>query len=167
MTFAKSPTCWNGFLGYRANFMLHLVVCPLVLVVPILATTVFLVKVPKKHVGTAACRLDGCVLFASQVQNLMCRLCTTAGKTSFISAPQMATADFEFIRKILYRTSALADAVALGRDLISLALSRFGKPPRPLGPHRWHKQLGWFAIDLAMTSVHGPLCSLLRVRLNR
>ena len=152
----------NGFLGYNATFMLDLVVCALVLVVPILAASIFLVKVQRSYVWHRRLQLllAAVLLFAVAGVRTRC-----AGRAPRLAkhrpsvAPEIAPADFDFIRKVLYVHLLFAISTPLlWAVTISLALSRFGNRPAPSAHSRWHKRLGWTsAIDLAMTSVTGLL----------
>jgi putative membrane protein len=160
MTFAKSPIMSNGFLGYNATFMLDLVVCALVLVVPILAASIFLVKAEKSYIWHRRLQLllAGVLLFAVAAFELDVQVVHHGWQNIVHRArPEIAPADFDFIRKVLYVHLLFAISTPfLWAVTISLALPRFGNPPAPSAHSRWHKRLGWTsAIDLAMTSVTG------------
>src|ERR1700679_468688 len=66
MHLLQSAIMSHGFLGYNATFMLDLIVCALILVVPVLATSIFLVCVRHNYVWHRRIQLllAGVLLFA-------------------------------------------------------------------------------------------------------
>lgn len=152
----------NGFLGYNATFMLDLVVCALVLVVPILVASIFLVKFRRNFVWHRRLQLllAAVLLFAVAAFEIDVQAIHHGWQNIVRQArPEITLADFDFIRKILYVHLVFAISTPLlWAVTISLALPRFGNPPTPSAHSRWHKRLGWTsAVDLAMTSVTGLL----------
>jgi putative membrane protein len=152
----------NGFLGYNATFMLDLVVCALILVVPILAVSIFLVKYRRNYRWHRRLQLllAGVLLFAVAGFELDVQVVHHGWQNIVRHArPDIAAADFDFVRKVLYVHLVFAISTPfLWAVTIGLALPRFGNPPTPSVHSRWHKRLGWTsAVDLAMTSVTGLL----------
>jgi putative membrane protein len=152
----------NGFLGYNATFMLDLVVCALVLVVPVLATSIFLVKIQRNYVWHRRLQLflAAVLLFAVAAFELDVQVVHHGWQNIVRQArPEISPADFAFVRDILCVHLIFAISTPfLWAVTIGLALPRFGNPPAPSTHSRWHKRLGWTsAADLAMTSVTGLL----------
>jgi putative membrane protein len=152
----------NGFLGYNATFMLDLVVCALVLVVPILVTSIYLVKFRRNFVWHRRLQLllAAVLLFAVAAFELDVQVVHHGWQNIVHQAkPDITPADFDFIRQILHIHLIFAISTPfLWAVTIGLALPRFGNPPAPSAHSRWHKRLGWIsAVDLAMTSVTGLL----------
>jgi hypothetical protein len=152
----------NGFLGYNATFMLDLVVCALVFVVPVLAVSIFLVKFRKNYVWHRRLQLflAGVLLLAVAAFELDIQV-VHHGWENIVrhSRPDISAADFDFARTVLHIHLLFAISTPfLWALTISLALPRFGNPPAPSKHSPLHKWLGWTsALDLAMTSVTGLL----------
>jgi len=152
----------NGFLGYHATLMLDAVVCALVLVVPILATSIYLVKV-KRAYGThrllqivlALVLLLAVLAFEIDVQVVH------GGWENIVRSarPDISTDALGFVHQILRVHLIFATSTPLLWALtIGLALRRFGNPPAPSSHSPLHKMLGWTsAADLTLTSVTGLL----------
>jgi putative membrane protein len=152
----------NGFLGYNATFMLDLVVCALVFVVPVLAVSIFLVKFRQNYVWHRRLQLflAGVLLLAVAAFELDIQV-VHHGWENIVrqSRPDISAADFVFARTVLHIHLLFAISTPLLWALtISLALPRFGNPPAPSKHSPLHKWLGWTsALDLAMTSATGLL----------
>jgi putative membrane protein len=152
----------HGFLGYNATLMLDLVVCALVLIVPVLVTSIFLVKFRRNYVWhrriqlfLAAVLLLAVAAFEIDVQAVH------HGWQNIIrqARPEISPADFDRIRNVLHIHLIFAISTPLlWAVTISLALPRFGNPPAPSKHSPVHKCLGWIsAIDLTLTSATGLL----------
>jgi len=152
----------NGFLGYNATFMLDLVVCALVFVVPVLAVSIFLVKFRRNYVWHRRLQLflAGVLLLAVAAFELDIQV-VHHGWENIVrqSRPDISAADFAFARTLLHIHLVFAISTPfLWALTISLALPRFGNPPAPSKHSPLHKWLGWTsALDLAMTSATGLL----------
>jgi putative membrane protein len=142
--------------------MLDLVVCALIFVVPVLATSIFLVKIRRNFVWHRRLQLflAGVLLLTVVAFELDVQV-VHHGWENIVrqSRPEIAAGDFAFVRKVLSIHLIFAISTPLLWALtISLALPRFGNPPAPSTHSPLHKWLGWIsAIDLTMTSVIGLL----------
>lgn len=151
----------DGFLGYDTTFMLDFVVCALVLIVPLLAYSIFTVKVRRNFVlhRNLQCALAAIVLVAVAAFEVDIRL--HGGWTNIVNKdpaePRLAGDELEFVRKVLYVHLVFAVSTPfLWGTTIVLALRRFSKPPQPGVHSLLHKTLGWLsAIDITLTSVTG------------
>ncbi len=154
----------NGFLGYPTTFMLDFVVCALVLIVPLLLWSLWLVKFRRRYVAHKRLQITlGIVLLVAV--------------TAFEVDVQMVHGGWEnIVAKQPLNPEELASKIAAVRPwlvihllfaittpllwitTITLALLRFQNPPGP-GPHsRLHKVLGWAStVDITLTSVTGLL----------
>ena len=151
----------TGFLGYPTTFMLDFVVCALVLIVPVLLWSLWLVKVRREfllHKRTQIA-LGITVLVAVLAFEVDMRL--HGGWQQIIAQQQLEPAAFsakvDSIRPWLYlHLSFAVSTPVLWAVTIVLALKRFGRNPVP-GPHSpVHKLLGWAStVDITLTSVTG------------
>jgi hypothetical protein len=152
----------HGFLGYNATFMLDLVVCALVLLVPVLAFSIYLVKFRRNYVWHRRLQLllAGILLFAVVAFEVDVQA-VHHGWQNIVrqSRPDISAADFDFARTLLHIHLVFAISTPLLWILtISLALRNFGNPPAPSRHSPKHAWLGWIsALDLAMTSATGLL----------
>lgn len=152
----------SGFLGYDSSFMLDFVVVALVLIVPLLAISLFQVKVRKDYaghkrmqLGLASLLLIAVVLFEVDVQ------WSHGGWENIINKPgqpeRMSDLELSNVRQVLWihLVFAVSTPVVWGVTLY-YALRRFASPPVP-GPHsRMHQRLGWLSVaDLVLTAVTG------------
>ncbi|MEX0716204.1 MAG: DUF420 domain-containing protein [Planctomycetaceae bacterium] len=152
----------RGFLGNDASLMLDVVVCALVLVVPVLAFSVWRVKFARSYrphrnlqlglgavllVAVGAFEID-LQLYHGGWQNVVNR----PGET-----PRLVGAELAFARTVLRVHLVFAITTPLlWAATIVLALRRFSSPPAPGAHSRTHKLLGWLStIDLGLTSVTG------------
>lgn len=152
----------QGFLGYNATFMLDLVVCALVFVVPVLAVSIYLVKFRRDYVWHRRLQLflAGVLLLTVVAFELDIQV-VHHGWENIVrqSRPEISAADFESARTLLHIHLVFAISTPLLWALtIGLALPRFGNPPAPSAHSQAHSWLGWIsAVDLAMTSATGLL----------
>jgi hypothetical protein len=152
----------QGFLGYHATFMLDVVVCALVLLVPALAASIFLVKFRRQYAWHRRLQLTlaAVLLLAVAGFEVDVQLVHHGWQNIVHSArPDMAAESLDFARKVLYVHLVFAISTPFLWILtISLALPRFGNPPFPSRHSALHRWLGWSsAIDLALTSATGLL----------
>ncbi|GDX90821.1 MAG: DUF420 domain-containing protein [Planctomyces sp.] len=152
----------TGFLGYPTTFMLDFVVCALVLVVPLLLYSLWLVKVRRQY--RAHKRLQ-----------IILGVILLAAVTAFEVDVQYVHGGWEKIvaRQGLDEAALAAKLAAVWPWLkihlvfaittpflwvatIVLALRRFGTDPRPGRHSRLHSVLGWAStVDITLTSVTG------------
>lgn len=152
----------DGFLGYRTSFMLDFVVCALVIIVPLLVYSIWLVKVKRAY--TAHKRLQ-----------LALGIILLVAVTAFEVDLQMVHGGWENIVQKTYPDEAqLAAKVAEARPYLRihllfavttpviwfttlfLAMRRFRIPPLPGQHSKVHKILGWLsAVDITLTAVTG------------
>jgi putative membrane protein len=152
----------QGFLGYHATFMLDVVVCALVLLVPALAVSIYLVKIRRQYAWHRRLQLTlaAVLLLAVAGFEVDVQLVHHGWQNIVHSArPDMASESLDFARKVLYVHLVFAISTPFLWILtISVALPRFGNPPFPSRHSPLHKWLGWSsAIDLALTSATGLL----------
>jgi hypothetical protein len=151
----------QGFLGYHATFMLDVVVCALVLLVPALATSIYLVKFRRQYAWHRRLQLTLAAVLLLAVAAFEVDIRLHRGWENIVkeARPEMAVESFEFARKVLYVHLIFAITTPLlWIATIALALPRFGNPPSPSRHSPVHKLLGWCsAADLALTSVTGLL----------
>lgn len=151
----------NGFLGNDASFMLDFVVCALVLLVPLLLYSLFVVKVQRNYQLHKRLQLllAAIVLVAVTAFEIDMRL--HGGWRNIVNKdraqPRLSEAQLDDVARVLYTHLVFAISTPfLWGATIVFALKRFPDPPAP-GPHsRLHKTLGWAsAVDLTLTSVTG------------
>ncbi len=152
----------DGFLGYRTSFMLDAVVCALVLVVPTLVYSIYLVKFRAKFVahrniqlGLAVVLLLAVVAFEVDMQQIQGGWQNVVAKRAVpLSTEQLAT-----VRTVLWIHLVFAvSSPVLWAMTIVHALKKFPKPPAPAAASKLHKTLGWAStLDLTLTSVTGLL----------
>lgn len=149
----------NGFLGYRASLMLDVVVCALLVVVPLLVFSLYLVKVRKNYllhrnlqVLLGIVLLIAVGLFEVDMQ-LQGGIDAILGKrASPLSSVQLAL----FNRILRVHLFFAISTVFLWAATLILALKKFANPPLPGSHSQVHKVLGWLsAVDITMTAVTG------------
>ncbi len=154
----------NGFLGYPTSFMLDFVVCALVVLVPLLVYSIFVVKKQRKftlhrnlQVFLGLVLLVAVGAFEVDMQwvqggweNVMGKQVETLGEDALV-------AKIESVRSVLHIHLVFAIATPL-LWLVTLvrAFKKFSKPPQPGSHSRLHKTLGWLStVALTLTSVTG------------
>ena len=152
----------HGFLGPDAStFMLDFVVTALVLIVPALVVSLYLVKVRRNYVAHRNLQLvlAGALLVAVIAFEVDVRM--HGGWREIVGArtPALSADQFETVKRTLYVHLIFAISTPLlWGTTIALALKRMPKPPAPCEHSRLHKTLGWLSvIDLVMTSATGLL----------
>jgi len=152
----------DGFLGYRTSFMLDFVVCALILVVPLMLYSLWLVKIQKNYTAHKRLQvtLGFILLFAVGAFEVDLQMVHGGWENivakSFADAESLA-AKVNEARPYLWVHLVFAVTTPLvWFTTLTLALRRFASPPVP-GPHsRTHKTLGWLStLDLTLTAVTG------------
>lgn len=152
----------NGFLGFDTSLMLDVVVTALVLVVPALLYSLYLVKVRHNFLWHRNLQVAlGIVLLIAVGAFEIDLQIVHGGWVNIVNKagqpPRLEGASLEFVRTLLrvHLVFAISTPFLWGATLW-LALKRFPSPPVP-GPHsRIHKPLAWAAtLDLVLTSVTG------------
>ena len=154
----------DGFLGYDASLMLDVVVCALVLVVPTLLYSIYLVKVRREYAWHRNVQVGLGVVLLVTVAAFEVDLQVVHGGWEKIvnkpgASPRLQGGELEFVRGLLWIHLAFAISTpVLWATTTALALRRFPSPPRPSTHSRLHKVLGWLStVDIALTSITG-LC---------
>lgn len=152
----------SGFLGFPSStLMLDVVVSALVLVVPILLFSLFLVKVKKNFTAHRNVQLILAVVLLIAVVLFEIDIRLHGGWEQIVNRPEgrLTPERMETIRQSLYvhLIFAISTPVVWGFTIAG-ALRKFSNPPVPSPYSRVHKVLGWVSvIDLTMTSVTGLL----------
>lgn len=154
----------SGFLGYPTTFMLDFVVCALVLIVPLLLYSLWLVKIRRSYLAHKRLQIAlGLVLlvavsaFEIDVQLVHGGWEQIVGRQNL--APEQLEAKIMAVRPwlLVHLVFAVSTPVLWGAT-IGLALMKFGRDARPGSHSRLHKVLGWLStIDITLTSVTGLL----------
>ena len=151
----------QGFLGYHATFMLDVVVCALVLLVPALITSIYLVKFRRQYAWHRRLQLTLAAILFLAVAAFEVDIRLHHGWENIVkeARPEMAAESLDFARKVLYVHLIFAISTPLlWIATIALALPSFGNPPVPSRHSPLHKFLGWCSAgDLALTSATGLL----------
>lgn len=152
----------HGFLGPDAStFMLDFVVTALVLVVPALLASLYLVKFKRNYVAhrNLQLALAGVLLVAVIAFEVDIR--AHGGWREIVGARKLplSAEQLETVKWTLYVHLVFAISTPLlWGTTIALALKRIPKPPAPCEHSRLHKTLGWLSvIDLVLTSATGLL----------
>ena len=152
----------NGFLGFDSSLMLDVVVSALVLIVPAILYSLYLVKVRKNFHGHKKLQLAlGVVLLLAVAAFEVDTQIVHGGWQNIVnkegSPVRLEGEALERVRNVLriHLVFAVSTPV-LWIVTTVLALRRFPDPPVP-GPHSGlHKALGWAAtVDIVMTAVTG------------
>jgi len=150
----------DGFLGYRTSFMLDAVVCALVLVLPAIVFSLYLVKVKKNYIahrnlqiGLAVVLLFAVTAFEIDIQQIQGGWEKVVAKREVkLTAEQLETARHVLWVHLVFAVSS----PLLWLVTIVLAVKRMPKPPGPCEHSELHKKLGWAStIDLVLTAVTG------------
>lgn len=152
----------HGFLGQDAStFMLDFVVTALVLVVPALLASLYLVKFKRNYAAhrNLQLALAGVLLVAVIAFEVDIRAHggwreIVGARKSPLSAEQLETVKWTLYVHLVF---AISTPLLWGTTIV-LALKRMPKPPAPCAHSRLHKTLGWLSvIDLVLTSGTGLL----------
>jgi putative membrane protein len=151
-----------GFLGYHATFMLDVVICALVLIVPVLAYSIYLSKYRRNFVWHRRLQLTlAAVLLAAVGAFEVDVQLVHHGWENIVreARPDIAAESLAFAHTVLriHLLFAISTPVLWCVTVVQ-ALRKFGNPPGPSRHSPAHFWLGWAsAIDLALTSVTGVL----------
>ncbi len=152
----------EGFLGFQASFMLDVVVCALMLVVPVQVFSLYQVKAranfalhKRLQLGLAAALVLAVGGFEVDMQLVHGGWENVVNKNP--ESPRRSPEEIESIRSLLYGHLFFAVTTPiLWGATIALALARFPSPPVPSPHSPLHKKLGWLStIDLMLTSATG------------
>ncbi len=150
----------HGFLGYQSTFMLDFVVTALVLIVPALMTSLYLVKVRRNYVAHRNLQLVlGGVLLVAVAAFEVDVQWVHGGWEKIVAerTPALSAEALDAVKRALgiHLWFAISTPV-LWVVTITLALRRMPNPPAPCQHSRLHKTLGWVSvIDLVITSATG------------
>ena len=151
----------HGFLGYSSTFMLDFVVTALILIVPVLLTSLYLVKVRRNFVAHRNLQLALAAVLLVAVVAFEIDIRAHGGWRTIVGTrtPALSAEQLETVKQTLYVHLVFAISTPLlWATTITLALKRMPKPPAPCQHSRLHKTLGWLsAIDLLLTSTTGLL----------
>ena len=154
----------TGFLGYPTTFMLDFVVCALVMIVPLLLFSLWLVKVKRNYAGHMKLQLTLGVILLIAVTAFEVDVQMVHGGWQNIVAQQQLS-DEAFAAKVsnvrpwllVHLVFAVTTPLLWGTTIV-LALKRFGTKPQPGSHSRIHALLGWAStVDITLTSVTGLL----------
>ena len=152
----------SGFLGFDTSFMLDVVVCALVLVMPTLLYSLYLVKFRQAYVwhrniqiGLGAVLLITVAAFEVDLQLMHGGWENVVNKN--VDLPRRAGDDLDFVRRLLWVHLVFAVSTPLfWLTTIVLAIRRIPFPPVPCDHGPLHKKLGWIStIDITLTSITG------------
>lgn len=152
----------HGFLGYDASFMLDFVVTALVLIVPVLAASIWLVRYRRRYalhkqlqLLLAAVLLLAVGAFEVDLQWVHGGWKNVVNKSP--DSPRLTGDDLAFVQQVLavHLIFAISTPIVWAVTIV-LALRRMPSPPAPSPHSRLHKLLGWIStIDLVLTSITG------------
>lgn len=148
----------DGFLGTRASLMLDVVALAMVIVLPLLGVSVYLVKFRRRYALHKKIQLIlGIVLLV--VVGLFEFDMRIGGWSHRAEASPYAghegSTDWVFVTLAIHLFFAVTAAL-LWIVVIARALVNFPKPPAPSAHSAWHRRFGAAAaIDMACTAVSG------------
>ena len=151
----------TGFLGYPTTFMLDFVVCALIVIVPLLLWSLWLVRFRRNYSAHKRLQIALGLILLAAVTAFEVDMRLHGGWENILAQQQLAEAAFNAkigeVRPWLYLHLVFAVSTPLlWATTITLALQRFGADPAPGKHSRLHKTLGWAsAIDVSLTSVTG------------
>ena len=151
----------NGFLGFDSSLMLDVVVCALVLVVPVIIYSLYLVKVRRNYALHAAIQTTLAFVLLVVVVAFEVDMRLHGGWQNIVNknpeAPRLVGEALSQVRTVLLVHLVFAVSTPLlWITTLVLAWRRFANPPQPGLHSRIHKTLGWLAtLDLVLTSVTG------------
>jgi hypothetical protein len=150
----------DGFLGNGASFMLDFVVCALVVLVPLLIYSVYVVKVKRNYTKHRNLQLAlGAVLLVAVAAFEIDLQIVHQGWENIVAKrrPPLSADEFAFVQKVLWVHLIFAVSTpVLWLATTALALRRFPNPPMPAAHSELHIKLGWLsAVDLTLTSATG------------
>jgi putative membrane protein len=156
---AESYPGIDGFLGTRASLMLDVVFLAMFAIVPLLAISIYLVKVKRKftlhkrlQLGMAAVLLVTVLAFEIDIRVHGWEERAEPSPYFDPAAKFTCPAGIGLVIHLLFAIPTLL----LWVYVVVQALRKFARPPAP-GPHsRWHARTGWAAaIGMTGTAVTG------------
>lgn len=147
----------DGFLGYKASFMLDVVVCALALVVPVLLYSIYVVKQGQFQLHRTLQLALGIVLLLTVGAFEVDLQLVHGGWENIVNKREVSAEHLQLVQRVLWVHLCFAITTPiLWIVTIVLALRRFPNPPVP-GPHSGlHKKLAWLStLDITLTSVTG------------
>lgn len=167
----------DGFLGSRASLMVDFVLVAIVSVVPVLAWSIWLVRVRKNYVLHRRVQLTLAVALLLVITLFEIDVRFVSGwRPRAVASQYYASLDsdgyfwdvvfrsllrFDYVPSWVARILALhiifaASTVVLWTTVSGFALKHFGNPPRPGKYGLAHRCLGWLtAVDTVFTAVTG------------
>lgn len=150
----------DGFLGFRTSFMLDFVVVALVLIVPILVYSLYLVKVKRQYTLHRNLQLLlGLVLLVAVGLFEIDLQWVQKGWENVVAKREvpLTSEQLGFVRMLLRIHLIFAISTPLlWVATMTLALRRMPSPPQPCAHSSLHKKLGWAStVDIVLTSVTG------------
>lgn len=152
----------HGFLGYDASFMLDFVVSALVLIVPVLLYSIYVVKFRRDFILHRNLQLAlGLTLLVAVAAFEIDTQWIHGGWEKIVNknpeAPRLTGTALDHVRTVLriHLVFAVSTPI-LWAVTIVLALIRFPQPPVPNSHSRLHRTLGWLSVvDIVATSLTG------------
>ena len=152
----------DGFLGYRTSFMLDFVVTALVVIVPLLLYSLWMVRFRRQYRTHRLLQITLGIILLVAVGAFEIDLHVVQGGWQNIVAKQGLESDalaakITAVRPWLRVHLLFAVTTPLFWTVtIVLALRRFSNPPVPGSHSRCHRLLGWIsAVDITLTSITG------------
>ncbi len=152
----------NGFLGFDASFMLDFVVSALVLIVPVLLYSLFVVKFQKNFSLHRNLQIIlGVVLLIAVGAFEIDTQLVHGGWENIVNknpdAPRLIGDAYVYAQRVLWFHLIFAITTPfLWIATLVYALRRYPNPPVPGEHSQLHKTLGWLSvIDIVMTSLTG------------
>jgi uncharacterized membrane protein YozB (DUF420 family) len=148
----------DGFLGTRASLMLDVVALAMIVLLPVLGFSIYLVKVRKQYLWHKRIQLMlGAVLLLT-VAAFEAEMRIHGWRDRAAPSPYMGhdgSTDWVSRALAVHLFFSVTSAV-LWVAVIFRALRNFPKPPQPGAHSAWHRRFGWLAaIDLTCTAVTG------------
>jgi len=154
----------SGFLGYPTTFMLDFVVCALVLIVPLLVYSLWLVKIRRRYLAHKRLQIAlGLILLVAVSAFEIDIQLVHGGWEKIVAqqnlAPELLEAKIASVRPwLLVHLVFAVSTPLLWATTMVFALIRFGRTATPGSHSRIHKILGWLStVDITLTSVTGLL----------
>lgn len=152
----------NGFLGFDASFMLDFVVSALVLIVPVLLYSLYVIKFRRNFILHRNLQVAlGIVLLVAVAAFEIDTQLVHGGWENIVNkdseAPRLSGEKYSHAQRVLriHLIFAISTPFLWGATLW-YALRRFPNPPLPGEHSKLHKTLGWLSVlDIVMTSVTG------------
>lgn len=150
----------HGFLGQDAStFMLDFVVTALVLIVPALLASLYLVKVKRNYVAHRNFQLVLAAVLLVAVIAFEIDIRVHGGWEAIVSrrSPALSVEHLATVKQTLYVHLVFAISTPLLWGVtIAMAMKRMPNPPAPCEHSRLHKTLGWLSVlDLVLTAATG------------